>query len=138
MCVKCHGAKGEGVAGKYDEALVGDRSVVALAKLIEKTMPEDAPGTCRGPDAQRVAAYIYDAFYSPAAQARITAGADPISRLTVGQYRNSVADLFAGLREGGSEKAQEMEGLSAQYLRVAQFQGQAGDRTGGSGGRVRV
>ena len=33
-------------------------------------MPEDAPGTCVGEEAAQVAAYIYDAFYSPIAQAR--------------------------------------------------------------------
>src|ERR671913_193202 len=50
-CASCHGAAGEGVAGKHDEALVGDKSVDALAKLIARTMPEDKPGTCTGDDA---------------------------------------------------------------------------------------
>ena len=33
-------------------------------------MPEDAPGECVGEDAEKVAAYIYESFYSKAAQAR--------------------------------------------------------------------
>jgi hypothetical protein len=39
--------------------------VHSLAKLIDKTMPEDEPEKCVGEDARKVAAYIYDAFYSP-------------------------------------------------------------------------
>src|SRR5215204_3776728 len=65
MCADCHGGRGEGVAGKHDEPLVGNRSVVALAKYIARSMPEDKEGTCVGDDATNVAAYIFDAFYSP-------------------------------------------------------------------------
>ena len=32
-----------------------DRSVSQLSRLIAKTMPEDDPGTCVGPEADRVA-----------------------------------------------------------------------------------
>ena len=42
----------------------------SLARLIAKTMPEDAPGECVGEDAEKVAAYIYETFYSKDAQAR--------------------------------------------------------------------
>jgi hypothetical protein len=98
-CASCHGASGEGVAGKHDEALVGDKSVDALAKLIARTMPEDKPGTCTGEDAHSVAAYIHDAFYSPAARARLNPASVAFSRLTVRQYRNSVADLIGGFRD---------------------------------------
>src|SRR5688572_22912941 len=120
MCAKCHGAKGEGVAGKYDEALVGDRSVKALTRLIEKTMPEDAAGTCVGPDAEKVASYIHDTFYSPAARARLQPARIDLARLTVGQYRNAVADVFASLRNGpqGIPKA---GGLQGQYYASRNF-----------------
>src|SRR5688572_5532369 len=37
MCASCHGPHGEGVAHKHDEALVGDKSVESLAKLIART-----------------------------------------------------------------------------------------------------
>ena len=70
QCASCHGTRGEGTDDHYPRALVGERSVAGLARLIAKTMPEDAPGDCVGEDAERVAAYIYESFYSKAAQAR--------------------------------------------------------------------
>ena len=69
-----------------------------LVPLISKTMPEDDPGTCVGEDADKVAAYIYDAFYSKVAQARAKPPAIELSRLTVRQYRNAVADLIGSFR----------------------------------------
>ena len=41
-CARCHGPTGEGVADKHDEPLYGDRSVKSLARLIARTMPEEA------------------------------------------------------------------------------------------------
>src|SRR4051812_34023433 len=67
MCARCHGAKGEGTK-EYEHPLVGNRTLPQLAKYIARKMPEDKPGTCVGEDADRVAAYIHDAFYSAAAQ----------------------------------------------------------------------
>ena len=69
-----------------------------LAQLIAKTMPEDDPGTCVGPDAEKVAAYIHEAFYSKTAQARNAPARIELSRLTVRQYRNAVADLVGSFR----------------------------------------
>ena len=71
MCVECHGKNGEGVKDKYDEPLHGNRSAEALARRIARTMPDDDVGSCVGDDAKEVAAFIYDAFYSPKAQARL-------------------------------------------------------------------
>src|SRR4051812_31499002 len=70
QCASCHGAKGEGTRENYPHPLVGNRTVDRLAGYIAKSMPEDAPGDCVGEDAEQVAAYIYDAFYSKVAQAR--------------------------------------------------------------------
>src|SRR5262245_27244111 len=70
LCVKCHGKNGEGVKGKYDEALHGDWSLEKLTRYIDKNMPDDAPEKCVGADAEAVARYIYDAFYSREARAR--------------------------------------------------------------------
>src|SRR5579871_441908 len=70
QCAWCHGASGEGKAKHYDKPLTGSRSVSQLAALIARTMPEDNPGCLPAEDAQKVAAYIYDAFYSKAAQDR--------------------------------------------------------------------
>ena len=69
QCVRCHGVDGAGTK-EYAEPLVGDRSVAQLSKYIAKTMPEDKPGTCVGDDADKVAAYIHEAFYSQAARER--------------------------------------------------------------------
>src|SRR3954462_3984710 len=63
LCVKCHGRKGEGVKGKYDDALHGDWSLEKLTRYIDKNMPDDAPGKCVGREAEAAARYIYDAFY---------------------------------------------------------------------------
>lgn len=100
LCLECHGDKGQGVDGKYDDTLTGSRSVETLARKIEKTMPEDNEGACVGPDANAVAAYIYDAFYSPAAQARLYPPAKDLARLTIPQFRTSVIDLIGRFRMG--------------------------------------
>ena len=99
-CAECHGKTGEGVHGKYDDPLAGTRSVQALTRLISKTMPEGKEGTCVGPDAEAVAAYIHSAFYSPEARARLHPVRESLSRLTVSQYQNSVADLVGRFRPG--------------------------------------
>jgi mono/diheme cytochrome c family protein len=69
QCARCHGANGEG-RKEYPHPLIGDRSVPQLAELIARTMPEDRPGTCVGADANKVAAWIHEQFYSRAAQER--------------------------------------------------------------------
>ncbi len=96
LCVECHGERGEGVAGKYDETLHGERSVEALARLIDRTMPDDKPELCDSVESQAVAEYIFDTFYSPAARARNRPARVDLVRLTNRQYRESIADLFAG------------------------------------------
>ena len=90
QCASCHGSSGEGTDDHYPRALVGERSVAGLARLIAKTMPEDAPGDCVGEDAEKVAAYIYDSFYSKSAQVRnkFQPPRIELSRLTVRQYKN--------------------------------------------------
>jgi hypothetical protein len=114
MCAECHGKKGEGVADKYDDPLVGNRSVISLAKYISRTMPEGKEGMCVGEDADNVAAYIFDAFYSPAAQARNNPVRESLTRLTVAQYQNSVADLLGRFR-GGDRPIGVERGLKARY-----------------------
>lgn len=115
MCVECHGKNGEGVAGKYDEPLHGDRSLVSLTRRIERTMPEGKEGTCVGPDAVNVAEYIYHLFYSAEARAR---NAPPpvrdLTHLTNSQYRTSVADIFARFRPP-LERPPAERGLKARY-----------------------
>ena len=115
MCVDCHGAKGEGVADKYDDPLVGNRSVASLTRYIARTMPDGKEGTCVGDDAANVAAYIFDAFYSPAAQARNNPVRESLARLTVAQYQNSVADLIGRFRPGFDRVPGTAQGLKARY-----------------------
>ena len=71
QCAKCHGADGQGVPGEYEDPLVGDRSVKSLARLIERTMPEEDEKLCVGEDALKVAEYIHREFYSPEARERL-------------------------------------------------------------------
>ena len=119
-CTSCHGKSGEG-SPDYPRPLAGDRSVAQLARLIAKTMPEDDPGTCVGQDAENVAAYIYDAFYSPVAQARNAPARIALSRLTVRQYRNAVTDLIGSFRE--TARWGDTRGLHAEYFKGRGFGG---------------
>ncbi len=113
MCASCHGPNGEGTPKAYPEPLLGDKSVKELAVVIAKTMPENQPTKCSPEDAQLVAEYIHEAFYSPLAQARIKPARVALSRLTVRQYRESIADLFAELRP--SESPNGELGLRGNY-----------------------
>ena len=50
-CLRCHGPVGQGVAGKADEPLVGEKSVASLAKYVAREMPENDPGSLSVADA---------------------------------------------------------------------------------------
>src|SRR5438105_14346489 len=97
QCALCHGAKGEGTK-KYAKALTGSRSIGQLAEFIQKSMPPGAKQKLSSADAAKVAAYIYESFYSPIAQARNRPARVELSRLTVRQYRNAVTDLIGSFR----------------------------------------
>ena len=129
QCASCHGVKGEGTDDHYPRALVGERSVPGLAGLIAKTMPEDAPGDCVGKDAETVAAYIYESFYSKSAQARnkFTPSRIELSRLTVRQYKNAIADLFGSFQ--APVRWDDQRGLKAEYSSRSRRR-----RNGASGG----
>ncbi len=118
-CASCHGANGEGTPEDYPHPLIGDRSLAQLTRLIARTMPADEPGTCVGPEAEKVASYIHDAFYSKTAQARNAPARIELARLTVRQYRNVVADLVDGFR--GNRQSPGGQGLRAEYFRSRQF-----------------
>ena len=97
-CAACHGNAGEGVKDRYDGALFGDETLEELAERITETMPEDDPEACVGDEARAVAKYIFEEFYSY--DARLAKGLIrrprvELSRLTVSQLRNSIADLVA-------------------------------------------
>lgn len=100
LCAECHGSKGQGVEDEYDEALTGEKSIEALARQIDRTMPEDDPDKTTAADSKLIAEYIYDAFYSPDAQARNNPPRKDLARLTTDQFRNSVMDLLGRFRMG--------------------------------------
>ena len=115
LCVDCHGKTGEGVKGEFEEPLVGERSLPSLTRKIHRTMPEDDPKSLTPEEAAQVASYIYDAFYSPAAQARLNPPKVDLARLTVPQYRTTVADLIANLRGGMEALPAGERGLKGRY-----------------------
>jgi len=117
-CVRCHGPAGGGTK-RAAQPLIGDRSLPQLARLIQETMPENDPGSLSSEDARKVASYVYDGFYSPEAQARIQPPRVDLARLTVAQYRNSVADLIGSFRQ--SAKPDERRGLRGEYFNSRDF-----------------
>lgn len=118
QCASCHGPMGEGTQ-ECPLQLAGDRSLRSLARLIARTMPEDNPDQCVGEDAEKVAEYIYDTFYSPAARDRLKPPRVELARLTVNQYRNAVADLVGSFRPAA--KWDDRRGLSAEYYKGRRF-----------------
>jgi hypothetical protein len=132
QCASCHGTRGEGVPGKYDEPLYGNRSIESLARRIERTMPEGEPEACVGEDARLVAEYIYGEFYSVEARQKKGLANAPrigLARLTVPQFRNAIADLlghFTPAPGGRGKSNKDSSGNSAQEvasgLRAEYFQ----------------
>ena len=121
VCASCHGVKGEGTIESYPHPLVGERSIGELTEYISKSMPEDKPGTCVGEEARKVSQFIHDTFYSPTAQARNKPVRVELSRLTVRQYRNAVADLIGSFR--GAGRIDDKEGLRGEYFKARGFRG---------------
>ena len=120
MCASCHGAVGRGdrrpLSAPADRRALGGR---AWRSSSPRRCRRTTPGTCVGPDAEKVSAYIYDAFYSKAAQARnpMRPARIELSRLTVRQYRNAVTDLIGSFR--GPPGWDDRRGLKAEYSRAA-------------------
>ena len=114
LCADCHGAKGEGVAKKYDEPLFGERSIASLAKYIDKAMPDGEPEKSSAAESLLVAQYIHTAFYSPEARARNHPPKHELARLTNRQFRESVADLIGSFRP--AQPVGAATGLRAEYF----------------------
>lgn len=121
LCANCHGGNGQGVPKVNETPLTGNKSLAELTKVINDTMPEKDPKQCVGNDAKRVARYIYNAFYSPKARAKGGPARIELARLTVPQYLNSVADLFAEGR--GPIQVNKRGGLNAEYFKTRRFRG---------------
>lgn len=112
-CAGCHGPAGEGVAGKADEALFGEKAIPALARYIHAEMPEDNPGSLSRAEAEAVAAHIHGAFYSAEARARNNPPRVTLAHLTVRQYQRSLSDLLGAFRK--EHQPRERGGLSVTY-----------------------
>lgn len=114
-CASCHGKDGEGVDDEVDEPLHGERSLVSLARYIDRRMPDDDPGLLDAEQSRRVADYIYGKFYS--AESRAKNSPPPkaaFARLSNRQFRESVADLL-----GSCDPARVPgvgDGLKARYF----------------------
>ncbi|MBX9585233.1 MAG: DUF1592 domain-containing protein [Gemmataceae bacterium] len=119
-CLRCHGPAGEGTK-KAPRPLVGDRSVIQLGKLVDETMPEDDPDKLDAAESLRVAEYVHGAFYSPTAQARLKPARVALSRLTVAQYRNAVAELVGSFRP--APQPDDRRGLKGEYYNARAFRG---------------
>jgi len=112
-CASCHGANGEGVKDEFPNPLIGDRSLNELSKYIDDTMPKDEADTMNAEDSAAVAAFIHEAFYSPTAQFRNQPARVELARLTIRQYRHTLADVVADLRGRGD--LNDERGLRGEY-----------------------
>lgn len=126
-CASCHGTRGEGVEGKYAAALSGEWSLARLTRYTALNMPDDAPETLSPAEAHAVSSYVFDTFYSTAAQARLRPARVELAHLTNRQYAVTVADLLGGLAPApagganpGAAGEEESPGLVATYFSVAQ------------------
>lgn len=115
LCLECHGENGEGNDEHEVDPLVGTRDLASLAGRIERTMPEDKAELCVGEDARVVADYIYHAFYSAEAQARLRPVYPDVTRLTAPQLENSVADVIGSFLNVGHAPQMEKRGLKGRY-----------------------
>ncbi len=121
QCAECHGPEGQGSELDYPYPLEGERSVDGLTAFIDRKMPPGFAEECVGDDAEAVARYIYDAFYSEIAQARNAPPRIELARLTVRQYRNALADLVGSFR--WEPERVEQRGLRAEYYDGRRFRG---------------
>lgn len=111
-CARCHGPQGEGTA-QHPEALEGGLSVAQLTALVGETMPEDDPGTLPAAEAQAVARFVHETFYSSVARQRNRPARIELARLTVSQYRSAVTDLLGSFRASSQQGTER--GLRGEY-----------------------
>ena len=122
QCASCHGKNGEGVNGKFDGPLQGNRTLEKLSGYIDRNMPEDDPDKLNAEDSATVAKYIYDSFYSVEARLRKNPARVELVRLTNRQYLNTVADLLKQFT-GRDEAVGAERGLKATYYSSRNFSG---------------
>ncbi len=123
-CQRCHGEGGKGTPD-VPQPLVGELSVAQLTRSIDETMPEDDPKKVVGDDARRVAEYIHESFYSAVARDRNRPAREDLSRLTVRQFENTIADLVGSFRSRGPG-IDVSRGLRAEYFHRRDFNRELG------------
>ena len=120
-CERCHGKHGEGVADGYEESLDFSKSLDQLTKLIDETMPEEDPESCTGTEAKQLAEYIRNQLSVQSSKQT----SPTISRLTVSQYRNAIADVIGHFTSTPQEdsprsryrsRSREVPGLRGEYF----------------------
>lgn len=114
QCSQCHGIRGEGVSGKYDDPFSSDLSRDELTEVIAATMPEGEPEACQGAEAEKVASYILDNLLVDLAKETQASTRPTLSRLTGEQLRQSLADLYGHFQ--GNPWTQNERGVAASYF----------------------
>lgn len=118
-CSRCHGDNGKG-SKSYPDPLLGNLSVNQLAHYIDQTMPEDNPSEVTGESAKAIAETIHPSFYSLIAQEKNKKSRLELSRLTVRQMQESLADIVGSFRSP-YPKIDQQRGLRAEYFDSRKF-----------------
>lgn len=120
QCAFCHGKSGEG-SKKYPKPLIGERSQAQLAEQIRLTMPQNDPGSLTKQQANQIAAYVYDGFYSLAARERNNPVRVELARLTIAQHKNALADIIGHFRGNNTNVDLTKRGLRGEYFKNRNF-----------------
>ncbi len=118
-CSSCHGLQGEG-SEAYPDPLLGNLSINQLAHYIDKTMPDGDPSQVTGKDANLIAETIHSSFYSVIAQEKNKPQRLDLSRLTVRQMQESLADIIGSFRNS-SPNIDHQKGLCGEYFDSRKF-----------------
>jgi mono/diheme cytochrome c family protein len=110
-CAPCHGDKGQGGSG-FSKPLHGAKTIAQLASFIQTSMPPPGKKLSQA-EAQKIAAYMHPAFYAAPKPQRVE-----LSRLTVKQFQNALADLVAPT---WAQFPTNSGGLKAEYYKGRHF-----------------
>lgn len=113
LCIECHAANGQGVTDKANP-FHGRKSLIELTTLIDETMPEEDPELCQGKQAEQVALYVFNRFYTNHTGSASDTARVQLSHLTVRQYLCTTADLMSYFL-GNAKVTNSERGLSAEY-----------------------
>lgn len=114
------GTSGQGVVSKYKEALYGDWALPRLTRYVAQNMPDDTPASLTPSEADAVSAYVFEKFYSRAAQAKLHPSRVEIAHLTNRQYTVTVADLLRQLSPANESTTPDSSGLNVTSYSSAQ------------------